>query len=93
MIVSFADKLTERLWNRKPAPSLHPEVQRKARLKLEILNAAADLTDLRIPPGNRLETIRGDRNGQYSIHIDRRWRICFEWSDGKAMEVESVDYH
>jgi proteic killer suppression protein len=69
------------------------DIQRKARVKLEILDAAERLEDLRIPPSNRLEKLSGDRQGQYSIRINDQWRICFEWGDGDAYNVEVVDYH
>ena len=69
------------------------QIERKARIKLEVLNAALSLDSLRIPPGNRLEALKGDRKGQYSIRINDQWRICFEWIDGDAQNVEIVDYH
>ena len=68
-------------------------INRKARIKLEILNAAVSLEDLKIPPGNRLEQLKGNRKGQFSIRIDSRYRICFRWHVGDAYEVEIVDYH
>jgi len=68
-------------------------MQRKARMKLEILAAAGSLEDLRIPPSNRLEKLVGDREGQYSIRINAQWRICFRWESGDAYDVEIVDYH
>jgi proteic killer suppression protein len=61
--------------------------------KLQILDAACVLDDLKVPPGNRLEALAGDRKGQYSIRVNRRWRLCFKWSNGEAKEVEFVDYH
>lgn len=69
------------------------QIERKARIKLEILNAALSLDSLRVPPGNRLEALKGDRKGQCSIRINNQWRICFEWIDGDAHNVEIVDYH
>ena len=68
-------------------------VQQRARAKLLAVDAAGRLDDLRAPPGNRLEALRGDRRGQYSIRVNRRWRVCFVWRDGNAREVEMVDYH
>ncbi len=68
-------------------------IERVARRKLMYLHAARRLTDLRSPPGNRLETLKGDRQGQYSIRINSQWRICFRWQDGHAFDVEIVDYH
>ena len=69
------------------------DIQRSARLKLQRVVAAAALTDLRVPPSHRLETLRGDREGQFSIRINNRWRVCFLWTDHGAMEIEVVDYH
>ena len=93
MIRSFRDKDTERVFSRLPARRLPSDLTRAARRKLLILNAAEKLSDLRIPPGNRLEKLSGDRRGQYSIRINERWRICFRWRDGDAYDVETVDYH
>ena len=93
MIRSFRDKETERVFNRLPARRLPSDITRAARRKLLILNAAEKLSDLRIPPGNRLEKLSGDRRGQHSIRINERWRICFRWRGGDAYDVEIVDYH
>jgi len=93
VIRSFRDKETERVFNRLPARRLPSDLTRSARRKLLILNAAEKLSDLRIPPGNRLEKLSGDRRGQHSIRINERWRICFRWRDGDAYDVEIVDYH
>jgi proteic killer suppression protein len=93
VIRSFADQETEKVFNRRFSRKLPPDIQRNARRKLEILNVAKVLGDLRVPPGNRLEKLVGDRAGQYSIRINQRWRICFEWRRGDAYEVEIVDYH
>jgi len=93
VIRSFRDKDTERAFNRLPARRLPSDLTRAARRKLLILNAAEKLLDLRIPPGNRLEKLSGDRRGQYSIRINERWRICFRWRGGDAYDVEIVDYH
>lgn len=93
MIRSFASKETERLFRRQPTRKLPHDIQRRARIKLEILDAAEKLEDLRIPPSNRLEKLMGNREGQYSIRINNQWRICFEWYIGDAYSVEIVDYH
>jgi len=93
MIRSFASRETERLFQRQPSRKLPQDIQRRARVKLEILDAAEKLDDLRIPPSNRLEKLTGNRAGQYSIRINDQWRICFEWRDGDAHAVEIVDYH
>lgn len=93
MIKSFADKETEKLFRRRLSRKFPQEIQRVARMKLEILDAADLLSDLAIPPGNRLEKLSGDRKDQHSIRINDRWRICFVWRSGDAYEVEIVDYH
>lgn len=93
MIRSFGDRDTERLWNEERVRSLDPRILRTALRKLEQLHAANVLEDLRIPPGNRLEALKGDRRGQHSIRINDQWRICFTWKDGGADDVELVDYH
>lgn len=93
VIRSFKDKRTSLVWAATFVPSVDRNVQRVALRKLEHLHAAADLTDLRVPPGNRLERLKGDRNGQHSIRVNDQWRICFRWRDGGAEDVELVDYH
>src|SRR5690606_34951436 len=93
MIQGFASKDLERLWNRERLKHLPPDIQRAALRKLLMLDAAADLQDLRVPPGNRLERLMGSRAGQYSIRINDQWRICFRWQDGNAYDVEITDYH
>ncbi len=93
MIRSFADKDTERLFNRLPVRKLGTDVQRVALRKLRQLDAAVRIEDLRVPPGNRLEKLLGNRMGQHSIRINDRWRVCFRWVGGDALEVEIVDYH
>jgi proteic killer suppression protein len=93
MIKSFKDKEAERLFTREPSRKLSPEFQRIGLRKLRMLNRVKTLDDLRIPPGNRLEALKGDRLGQYSIRINDRWRICFVWEQGDVYEVEIVDYH
>ncbi len=93
MIRSFADKETEKLFNREFSKKLPSDIQRVARRKLEILDAAENLNDLRIPPSNRLEKLKGERKNQHSIRINDQWRICFEWRETDVFEVEIVDYH
>jgi len=93
MIKSFADSETEKIFYREFSRKLPPDIQRSARRKLELLNVANVLNDMRIPPGNRLEKLVGDREGQHSIRVNQRWRICFVWRNGEAHNVEIVDYH
>lgn len=93
MIKTFADKETARLFQREPSRKLPADIQRKARLKLEILDAVERLDDLLVPPGNRLEKLSGDRKGQHSIRINQQWWICFRWTNGDCYDVEIVDYH
>jgi proteic killer suppression protein len=93
MIRSFRDQRTEGVFQRQRVKGLSQEVQRAALRKLLILNAAESLADLRVPPGNRLEKLRGDQHGQHSIRINDQWRICFRWHEGDAHDVEIVDYH
>ena len=93
MIVSFADKEAERIWSGQSSRKLPAAIQDRAFRKLRQLDAALTAEDLRNPPGNRLETLKGSRTGQMSIRINDQWRICFVWKDGDAAEVEIVDYH
>ena len=93
MIRSFANKATEQLSQRKRVKSIDPRIERVALRKLRQLNAAVALEDLRVPPGNRLERLQGDRFGQHSIRINDQWRVCFRWTDSGPEEVEIVDYH
>jgi toxin HigB-1 len=93
MIRSFRNPDTERLFARQGSRRLPPEVQGVALRKLVLLHGAGALIDLRLPPGNRLEKLRGDRAGQYSIRINDQYRICFEWREGDAYNVEIADYH
>jgi proteic killer suppression protein len=93
VIRSFADKDTQRVFQRLASKSLSIELQRIAYRKLTLINAVETINDLRIPPGNRLEKLKGDREGQYSIRINNQWRICFDWKDNDAYIVEIVDYH
>lgn len=92
MIRSFKDRATERLFHDQPVRAFRA-IERPARRKLQLLNAATRLEDLRVPPGNRLEALSGDRTGQHSIRINQQWRLCFRWRDGDAFDVEIVDYH
>lgn len=92
MIVSFRGKEAEALFNDRPVAKLRA-IERPARRKLLYLNAAAALGDLRQPPGNHLEALKGDRKGQHSIRINDQWRICFRWHDGNAHDVEIADCH
>jgi toxin HigB-1 len=93
MIRGFADKETERLFLRQPVKRLPKQLQRLALRKLVLVDSAASLNDLRMPPGNRLEKLSGHRKGQHSIRINDHWRVCFRWSQGDAFEVEIADYH
>jgi proteic killer suppression protein len=93
VIRNFKDKETQKIFERQRSRKLPSEIQQVALRKLRMLNRAQTLQDLRIPPANRLERLSGDRQGQYSIRVNDRWRICFEWQDGDALNVEIVDYH
>lgn len=93
MIKSFGCKETEKMFKRQFSKKLPIEIQKVAFRKLRMLNRAAILNDLKIPPGNSLESLHGDRNGQYSIRINTQWRICFRWEEKDAHDVEIVDYH
>ena len=93
MIRSFRCDQTELIWRGQRSRRLPPDIQSVARRKLRMLNNARTLDDLRIPPANRLEALKGDRAGQHSIRINDRWRICFVWTEGNAQDVQIVDYH
>jgi proteic killer suppression protein len=93
VIESFESKETEKIFKGQISKKLPLEIQRIARRKLIYLDDAEDLHDLQAPPGNRLEKLKGSRAGQYSIRINDQWRICFDWIDNKARNVEIVDYH
>lgn len=93
MIRTFRDKEAEKLFNRERSRKLPADVQRTALRKLRMLNRAANMEDLRVPPANRLEKLTGTRRGQHSIRINDQWRICFEWHDSDAFKVEITDYH
>jgi proteic killer suppression protein len=93
MVKTFGDKETEKIFNREFSRKLPPTLQRAARQKLEVLNAAEALQDLRVLPSNHLEKLAGKRKGQHSIRINDPWRICFVWKGTDAYQVEIVDYH
>ena len=93
MIKSFRCKETEKLFYRQHSKKLPQDVQRTAMKKLWMLDAAPDLNVLKVPPSNRFEPLKGNRKGQYSIRINKQWRICFRWRSGNAFDVEIVDYH
>jgi len=93
MIESFANVETKKIFHGIVSKKLPIDIQKTARRKLLYLHDAEDLRDLLAPPGNRLEKLRGDREGQYSIRINDQWRICFRWQNDRAREVEIVDYH
>ncbi|MCX5811286.1 MAG: type II toxin-antitoxin system RelE/ParE family toxin [Proteobacteria bacterium] len=93
MIKSFKSKDVERIWNGEIVRALPIDIQKVARRKLRILNNATDLNDLKIPPANRLEALKGNRKDQYSIRVNEQWRICFEWTKGNCYNVEIADYH
>ena len=93
MIKSFRDDETAKIFRLERSRRLPSDIQQVALRKLRMLNNAVTLNDLRIPPANRLEKLSGDRAGQHSIRINEQWRVCFEWREGDAYDVEIVDYH
>ena len=93
VIKGFADRDTERLFNRERVRRYPAALQRPMLRKLVAVDAAEALDDLRVPPGNRLEKLKGDRSGQHSIRVNDQWRVCFRWAGGNAYDVEIVDYH
>ena len=93
MIRTFRDAITKAVFDGFFVKEFDRRMQQRAREKLKYLDSAAELRDLLIPPANRLEALKGDRKGQYSIRINDRWRVCFEWRKGDAFAVEIVDYH
>ena len=93
MIRSFKDKEAEKIFKRQRSSKFPEILQRVALRKLRMLNRTASLNDLKVPPANRLEKLKGDRLGQHSIRINDRWRICFKWQESDAFQVEIVDYH
>jgi toxin HigB-1 len=92
VIQSFKDDDTEKLWKDERVPAFQ-QIEAVGRRKLQMLNAATTLTDLKVPPNNKLEKLEKDRKGQHSIRISDKWRICFVWKDGHAYDVEITDYH
>ena len=93
MIISFKNKETEKIWSQQYSKNLPRDMQKIGLRKLIIINRAKDLNDLKIPPGNKLEKLTGDRQDQFSIRINNQWRICFHWENGVASSVEITDYH
>lgn len=93
MIKSFIDKVVVAVFAGEQAKRLPAEIQQAARRKLKLIDAASSIESLRVPPGNRLEQLKGDRKGQHSIRINDQWRICFRWEAGGAADVEITDYH
>lgn len=93
MIKTFHGKETEKIWQGRRSTRLPHDIQHVARRKLRMLNNARTLVDLRVPPANRLETMKGNRAGERSIRINDQWRLCFVWKRGDAFDVEIVDYH
>ena len=93
MIQSFAEKDTERVWQRVRLRKFSSDLQRVANRKLVMLDAAETINDLRVPPGNRLEQLKGTRKGQHSIRVNDQWRICFNWTSAGPADVEITDYH
>ena len=93
VIKSFREGETEKVFSRQRSSKLPPDIQQAALRKLRMLNNAHSTDDLRVPPGNRQERLSGVRAGQYSVRINDRWRVCFEWREGDAYDVEIVDYH
>ncbi len=93
MIRSFRSPEAEKVWQGERSRKLPADIQDVARRKLRMLHNAQNLQDLRVPPNNRLEALRGDRRGQHSIRVNDQWRICFRWRDGDAYDVEILDYH
>ena len=93
MIVNFRNTETATIWAGRRSRRLPPDIQTAALRKLRLLNNARRLDDLRVPPGNRLEALKHERQGQHAIRINDQWRICFVWKDNHAHQVEIVDYH
>ncbi len=93
MIKSFKCKETEKIFRAEISKKLPADIQKRALLKLRSINIAAELIDLSMPPANKLESLKGNRKGQYSIRVNQQWRICFKWIDNDAYEVEIIDYH
>ena len=93
MIKSFKCPETEHVFQRQRSRKFSPQIQRRAKMRLDRIEAAMEVSDLRLPPSHNLEKLIGNRKGQYSIRINGQWRICFKWRNGNAHDVEIVDYH
>lgn len=93
MIINFKDKETEKVFNNKYSAKLPQDIQKRASFKLAMLDASVDLSDLKTPPSNHLEALKGSMEGKYSIRINNQWRICFKWEQNNAFDVEIIDYH
>jgi proteic killer suppression protein len=93
MLISFGDKVTEKIWKGERVKNLPSEIQEIGRRKLRMLNNSQNLVDLQVPPSNRLEKLKGNLKDFYSIRINSQWRIIFKWQNGSASEVEFIDYH
>jgi len=93
VIKSFKDKETEKVWRREYSKQLPGDIQERSLMKLQQLHAAEDLKDLSIPASNQLELLKGERRGQFSVRVNKQWRICFRWDAGHALDVEIADYH
>lgn len=93
MIQNFKCRETEKIWSGSVSTRLPTDIQQVARRKLRMLNNAKQLNDLKIPPNNKLESLKGDRKDQYSIRINKQWRICFKWDNGRVLDTEILDYH
>ncbi len=93
MIVNFKSREAEKIFNRVISKKLPKEIYKRAQLKLWALNSTTDIKELQIPPSNRLELLKGNRKGQYSIRINNQWRLCFEWHNNHAYNVDIIDYH
>jgi len=93
VIQSFANETTRKVWDLERAPELGADVQRAAHKRLQMLDVSRTINDLRVPPGNRLEKLVGDRTGQYSVRVNDQYRICFGWTNAGPVDVEIVDYH
>ncbi|MEN8152944.1 MAG: type II toxin-antitoxin system RelE/ParE family toxin [Acidobacteriota bacterium] len=93
MIISFKDKESEKIWKGEYSKRFSTEIQRIAKRKMIMIHSSINLNDLKVPPGNKLHALGGDREGQFSIRINVQWRLCFKWKSGNAYEVEISDYH
>jgi toxin HigB-1 len=93
VIISFCDKESRKIWNSEFSKKYPIDIQKKAKMKMELLNSIIELDELKIPPSNRLHSLQGDRKGQFSISINDQYRVCFIWKEGNVYNVEIVDYH